>query len=231
MSLTWFEFDERAALDAAFAVEVAALLDKALQRRGAARLVVSGGKTPSGFFEQLSHIPINWGKVTVMLADDRWLPPEHVDSNQTLVRAHLLQNAAAAAQFEPFDTAATTADAGQPACNARLATLPMFDVVILGMGDDAHTASLFPGSAALAEGLSMSSNKQCVALTPLHAPYDRISMTLPRLLNTQSVFIHICGDTKKQLLQQALVCVQPLEMPIAAVLQQKQTSIGVYWAP
>lgn len=231
MAHEWAKFDTRAALDVALAEQVSARLACAITARGSATLVVSGGKTPIHFFEQLSRIAISWRDVRVLLADERWLEPDHKDSNEKLVREHLLQNAAAAARFQPFKTAAQSAALGQPECEAWLAQSPTFDVVILGMGDDAHTASLFPGSAALAEGLALTTATQCLAVQPLTAPYERISMTLVRLLNSRMLCLHICGDEKKQLVHQALNCPDPLQMPIAAVLRQSQTPLNIYWAP
>jgi 6-phosphogluconolactonase len=103
-------------------------------------------------------------------------------------------------------------------------------VVILGMGDDGHTASLFPGSDALERGLDMHSGADCIAVTPLDAPHERMSMTLPRLLNAESLVIHISGASKQQVLTQANAGNDVMELPIRAILQQQITPVSIYWA-
>ncbi len=111
-----------------------------------------------------------------------------------------------------------------------LAELGTFTVVILGMGDDGHTASLFPGSDALAAGLDMDSGRDCIAVTPLHAPHQRMSLTLPRLLNSQQIVIHISGASKQQVLSQAEAGDDVMELPIRSILQQQQAPLSIYWA-
>ena len=104
------------------------------------------------------------------------------------------------------------------------------DLVLLGMGDDGHTASLFPGATALAAGLDLNSGRSCIAVTPTAAPHERISMTLPRLLNTERLIIHISGENKQKVLDQALAGNDVKELPIRSVLQQSQLPVTVYWA-
>ena len=139
------EFQDSPALVAALANQVAGLLRAAIKERGRASLVVSGGATPVPFFAALSAQALDWQQVTITLADERWVDPADPDSNEQLVRRHLLQNRAAAARFVGLKTGAITAVQGEKECGARLALVPRpFDALILGMGNDGHTASLFP---------------------------------------------------------------------------------------
>ena len=224
------QFENTSALDNTLSAEVSERLSNAIEKHGKASLILSGGRTPMGFFHQLSQQILEWDKVTVTLADERWVDSDHQDSNEKLVRENLLINKAHCAQFLSLKNAADTAVDGEPELEAELSKQGQFTVVILGMGDDGHTASLFPGATALAAGLDLNSGRSCIAVTPTAAPHERISMTLPRLLNTERLIIHISGENKQKVLDQALAGNDVKELPIRSVLQQSQLPVTVYWA-
>ncbi|ETN91682.1 6-phosphogluconolactonase [Gammaproteobacteria bacterium MOLA455] len=228
--MTMHKFENTSALDAALSAKVSDLLNSAIATEGKASLVVSGGRTPVGFFHLLSQCQLDWSKVTVALADERWVNADHAASNEKLVRENLLINEAHKAQYLALKTDAEHALDGEAECQRRLNAMGRFTVVILGMGDDGHTASLFPGSEALARGLDMHSGADCIAVTPLDAPHQRMSMTLPRLLNTESLVIHISGASKQEVLTQASAGDDVMELPIRAILQQQHTPVSIYWA-
>ena len=224
------QFENTSALDIALADEVTMHLKQSIDKQGSASLVVSGGRTPLGFFHTLSQQSLDWSKVVVTLADERWVEADHKDSNEKLVRENLLINNANQAQFLPLKNAAETAVAGCVELEESLSGLNQFSVVILGMGDDGHTASLFPGTPALASGLDMNSGLNCVAVTPLDAPHERMSLTLPRLLNCKFLAVHISGAGKQKVLQQAQAGTSITELPIRSILQQDISPATVYWA-
>ena len=209
---------------------MAALLAADIQARGKASLVVSGGRTPMGFFHLLSQQLLDWSSVTVTLADERWVDADHQDSNEKLVRENLLINEAHQAQFISLKSAAENAVDAESECEQALASAGQFTVVILGMGDDGHTASLFPGTEALALGLDMNSGRTAIAVTPTAAPHQRMSMTLPRLLNAGQVIIHISGSSKQDVLLAAQNGDNAAELPIRAILGQQVAPLSVYWA-
>lgn len=223
-------YENGSALDIALADSVAAQLRSTVATEGEAWLVVSGGRTPLGFFCELSQIQLPWEKVVVTLADERWVAADHADSNEKLVRENLLINESAKARFVSLKAEFADAEQGVEEVEQRLALAPRFAVVILGMGDDGHTASLFPEAEALQAGLDMHSGKACLAVQPLHAPHQRISMTLPRLLNCEKLIVHISGANKKQVLDAALAGDDVTELPIRAVLQQNNPAPVIYWA-
>ncbi|MBT6319576.1 MAG: 6-phosphogluconolactonase [Porticoccaceae bacterium] len=224
------EFENTSALDIELAEKVAALLAADIQARGKASLVVSGGRTPMGFFHLLSQQLLDWSSVTVTLADERWVDADHQDSNEKLVRENLLINEAHQAQFISLKSAAKNAVDAESECEQALASAGQFTVVILGMGDDGHTASLFPGTEALALGLDMNSGRTAIAVTPTAAPHQRMSMTLPRLLNAGQVIIHISGSSKQDVLLAAQNGDNAAELPIRAILGQQVAPLSVYWA-
>jgi 6-phosphogluconolactonase len=224
------QFENTSALDMSLADEVSDRLRKSIQDQGQASLVLSGGRTPMGFFHHLSQQVLDWSKVTVTLADERWVSNDHNDSNEKLVKENLLINEAYSAKFLSLKNSAETAVAGEAELEAELSKYGQFTVVILGMGDDGHTASLFPGAEALPAGLALDSGRSCIAVTPTAAPHERISMTLPRLLNTERLIVHISGQNKQKVLEQANAGENVEELPIRAILQQTQVPATVFWA-
>ena len=196
-------------------------------------LPVSGGSTPKHFFEQLSRQKLDWSKVSVTLVDERWVPESSDRSNARLVKSTLLQHEASVAQFVPLYTNAPTPEAGLPAVKTRVASLPLpFDVVVLGMGSDGHTASFFPGGDRLSEALDLKSGLLVVPMRAKGAEEPRITFSLPALLDTRALYLHIEGDSKRELLKEArLGTGKGIDYPVHAVLIQQQTPVSVYWCP
>ena len=194
-------------------------LKKAIDKKGHASIAVSGGKTPIPLFKLLSQQDLDWHKVFITLVDDRWVADTDDASNEKLVLTYLLQNKAKLANFvglknncdNPFDGAEIT--------DKILNKIPMpFDVLILGMGEDGHTASLFPGAANLMAGLDMKSGRKVIGMTPLTAPLDR-----------ENIYLHLVGESKMQVLEQAEQGDNINQMPIRAVLQQNKVNVIGFW--
>lgn len=215
-----------AELNQSFARQLHQLLADAIDSRGAAYLVVSGGRTPQALFQQLSQMELAWDKVTITLADDRFLPVDAADSNERLVRATLLQDKAAAANFVSLYADYANAAEAVPSLLSRVAQLPTFDAVILGMGEDGHTASLFPCSRELAQGLADDA-PDLLAVQPTTAPYQRISFSKRRLLNSRALFLHLVGPAKLEVLQQAQAGTDVMAMPIRAFIHQADVALSV----
>lgn len=218
-------------LDEALAQDVADLLRASIEDKNCAILGVSGGSTPLQFFKLLSEQDLDWGKVTVTLADERWVPPGHADSNHLLVKENLIQNKAEKAYLLPLFNGAPTAAEGVSFCDEMFGRLGLFDVLVLGMGGDGHTASLFPQAKALTTGLDMHSGRHAIAVKPVTAPHERVSLTLPRLLKSRQIIVHITGEEKKAVLDRASELKDVRELPIAAILQQQKAPVSIYWAP
>ena len=216
------------ALDSALSAYIADALASDAATYGQATLVVSGGSTPKGLFKQLSKTTIDWSAVTILLADDRWVPLDHEDSNEAMVRQTLLTDNATKANFISLVADYPDVPTNLARVEATVAALPCFSVVILGMGGDMHTASLFACSAELAEGLTTS---DAVLMThPTTAPHARVSLSKDRLLRTQRGLLHIVGDDKQQVLELARNAGSEQIAPISAFVTPNN-SFEVWWAP
>jgi len=231
-SLTFHQFSDPETLVVELTARIAELLTTGIAENGKASLAVSGGSTPIQLFDALSTLDISWHDVVITLVDERWVEPTDMDSNEHLVKTHLLQNKAAAASFIGMKNSAETAGKGEAECEQKLRIIPRpFDVLILGMGNDGHTASLFPGAVKLSAATDLQSNRICMGLAPLTAPHERMSLTLPVILDSRQIFLHINGQEKKDVLEKALADGPTADMPIRFVLRQQTTPLNVFWAP
>lgn len=211
----------------ALADDLAAVLRETISGRGRALLAVSGGRTPRLVFERLRQVAVDWNRVTIILTDERWVSPDHPDSNEKLVRSYLLQGSAAAATFIPLYGGEASPEAGQPACEARLKTLALpFDAVYLGMGGDGHFASLFPGDAALDARDSL-----CAAVSAAGSRLPRMSLTAPAILNAGKIFLLFSGADKHSMYARAKKSGSHKDIPLRLILSQEQTPVSVLTAP
>jgi 6-phosphogluconolactonase len=223
-------FDTAAGRVAAIVERVSASLREALQTRGKAGLIVSGGSTPRPVFAALARQAIEWNKVYITLADERWVGPDDADSNEHLVRQTLLRDAAASAHFIPLKNAAADAAAGAVEADRALTAFPWpADVLMLGMGEDGHTASLFPRAPELQAALR--TDMHCIAVTPPAAPHQRLSLSAHALLDARAIVIDITGPAKWATYERAAAPGPVEEMPVRLILQQQRVPVHVYWSP
>ncbi|MBS7660866.1 6-phosphogluconolactonase [Pseudomonas lalucatii] len=208
--------------------DVAAALRTAIDSRGTATLVVSGGRSPIAFFECLARQVLPWPQVLVSLADERWVPVNHATSNEALVRRHLLRGPAAAARFIGLYQVAGSLEQAALKADQALAELPPIDVLVLGMGDDGHTASLFPDSPNLALALQPDCPRRCLPMQAPSEPRQRLSLTLPLLAAARLSLLAIQGPAKLATLSAALSHDAASSMPIRAFLH---SPLEIYWCP
>lgn len=225
------DFADRLTLADMLARHVAGLLDAGIKARGKATLAVSGGGTPKVMFAVLAEQEIDWSNVTITLVDERWVDEDNERSNARLVKSDLIAHEARMASFLPlFDkTHADDVDAALAGVGKRVDALGSpFDVVLLGMGPDGHTASFFPGGDHLAEALDLAGTKSVLSMRADGAGEPRITLSLPRVLDTRTLIVHIEGNDKKDVFAKAIA---GEDFPIRAVLTQDRTAVDVYWAP
>ena len=223
------QFESRPALAEALARDTAAALTAGIKARGAAMLAVSGGATPGLFFEVLSQAELAWTHVVVTLVDERWVPETSPRSNAALLRRRLLVNKAAAARFIPLYNGALTPALGLAAQEELLAAQPWpLSAAILGMGEDGHTASFFPGGDNLEAALNPRSDQLLEVMAAPGAGEPRMTITLPVLIQADFLALHIEGARKYKVLARAQGPGAEAEMPVRAVLRHEPE---VYWCP
>lgn len=225
------QFDSNLELAVQLANEIAFDLENAIKARGKATLAVSGGSTPVVLFEQLSRSALDWAHITVTQVDERWVDGQHEDANARLISEHLLQHAAAAANFVSMKTPAASPFGAEAEAAEKLSAFANgIDVVVLGMGEDGHTASFFPAATTLAQALDPDGNALCIAVTPPSAPHDRMTLSLPALLRAQHLYLHIVGEGKMAVLQQAGQPEKIEDLPIRSVMAQTEPPLQIYYA-
>jgi len=205
------------------------ILTEAIKKKGRASMAVSGGSTPIPLFKEFSLLNIDWTKIDLTLVDDRWVDAKNADSNELLVRTHLIKNKAAQVHFIPLKNDAKTAKEGQIYSEKMLRkiTLP-FDVVVLGMGSDGHTASLFPCSDELPQAMNLNNSNYLISTSPKTAPYERISLTARVIFDSKNVFLHLNGSSKLHTLESAMEYKDLNKMPIYTFLKN---GLSIYWSP
>ncbi|MCA5971707.1 MULTISPECIES: 6-phosphogluconolactonase [Pseudomonas] len=222
------DFDTAQQLADALAEKVAERLKQAISENGLATLVVSGGRSPVAFFQRLATQPLEWSKVVISLADERFVPTEHADSNAGLLQRHLLQGPVAKARFLGLYSVASSVEEAAQAADQALAELPPIDVLILGMGDDGHTASLFPNSPNLSEALDLQGERRCLPMLAPSVPHQRLTLTRRLLASARSPILSVSGQAKLDTLRTALAGDDLAEMPVRAFLNP---SLEIYWCP
>ena len=202
---------------------LASQIKKALLTHDRASLAVPGGTTPGPIFDTLCAVDLDWSRVDVLLTDERWVPETSDRSNTALLRRRLLVNRAAAAQLIPLYADAPAPEDRLADLTAGLAAALPLSVVLLGMGADMHTASLFPGADQLE--LALTGDAPLVAMRAPGAPEPRITLSAAVLNAAMARHIVIVGAEKRAALDQAQG-LDPQDAPVAAVL--KDTT--VHWA-
>lgn len=220
----------RVEIEQELSIEIANTLESTIQEKGEASLLVSGGSTPIQLFKELSKQEINWNKVTISLVDERLVDTSHKDSNTRLVQENLLQNKAKQAHFVPLVFGLDKNITLEKATEAIAKIKRPFTIVVLGMGADGHTASLFPNAPQLEVGMSLQTKDDLILTEPPVAPYDRISFTRTALLNTDRLFLHCYGEEKKAILKQVEDQKGESKYPIAGFIHQDKVKLDIYWA-
>jgi len=226
--MTEHRFDSRQEASAAAAERISELLATRLKHQPAASLVASGGTSPLECFTALSSKPLAWARVEVLLSDERWVPPEHAQSNEKLVRDSLLVGAAAAASLQAVYASDTTL---QERCDELQQPLPVlpFSCALIGMGADGHFASLFPDAENLDLGLDVESGRLYIPVATAASEHARVSMTLAGISRSDEIVLLFFGDDKLEIYEKARA--ETNGFPVSKLLRQKRAPVRVFWAP
>ena len=194
-------------------------LSLAIAERGAASLVATGGRSPGPIYDRLSVAELDWSRITVTLSDDRCVGTTHADSNAGLVRSRLLLGAAAKARFLPLWPKPDP---------ATLQALMPFDVVMLGMGEDGHVASLIPGDPGLEDALTTADMVRDVPAGLGNPPLARTTLTLKAISSSRSIFLLIAGEAKREVIERALA---GADLPVGRLIAQASDRLRILWTP
>ncbi len=222
-------FDNGEVLAEWLAGRVADKLAAAINEKGNATLAVSGGSTPLRFFKLLSARDIQWESVWITLVDERWVAPGSNRSNQKLVTLELLQDKAAKAHFLPLYSENFMAEEISDHSKDVAKLLP-FDVLVLGMGTDGHTASLFPGGDNLGKASADDCKHVLMAMNAPDAGETRVTLTAPVIAGARELILHIEGEKKREVLEEASEPGDPARLPVRFILS-KRPDLRVVWAP
>ncbi|AHD00910.1 6-phosphogluconolactonase [Leisingera methylohalidivorans] len=219
------EYPDQDMLAIEVANEIAGDLKTHLLTHDAASFAVPGGTSPGLIFDALCAADIEWGRVQVMATDERWVPADSARSNARMIRARLLQNRAAAAHLLPFHVPEGQPEEVLAELEAQVVPQLPLSVLLLGMGEDMHTASLFPGTDGIEAALAADA-PALIVMRPDSQPEARISLTARVLDSAIAKHLVIFGDAKRRALEQAMT-LPPETAPVQAVMSE----VTVHWAP
>jgi 6-phosphogluconolactonase len=216
-------YDNTAILEEDLAIKIANLLAQDIKNNGFAQLLVSGGSTPINLFKKLSNIDIDWKNVTIGLVDERFVPQSSEFSNESLVKTHLIQNFASKA-----DLIGMVYDSGNEENNLKLAIeknatflTKKISISILGMGEDGHTASLFPGDPSSEKDLESIDFKGMLSTIAPNHPTSRITFSKNLILSSELIFLMLVGNFKMKVLEKA----KEKNYPIAKFMDKNHVQI------
>lgn len=230
-------FTDRAALQQALCAAMVDAIGRAIASRGVALVGLSGGNTPLPLYRQLAQQDLAWPRVVFALVDERWVPTDHPASNERALREALAPARAQGARLQGMKTSAAHAAEGLIACEAAYRALPLpFDIVLLGMGEDGHIASLFPHAEGLAAALDPVGKALCAPILARRSAVtgeqtERMTLTLHALRDAGMLALFLLGETKRQILAEAAAGNDTAAMPVRALLGSGQPPLTVWWAP
>lgn len=233
--MAWSEvrYADRQALAQGLADTLVQLSGEALNARGQAWLCLAGGRTPQPAYRALAAAALDFSRIAAIPGDERCVPHDHPACNLRALREAFADTPHI--QLHSLTVADGSRTASEAHAQAVLAAHAQdFDVTLLGMGKDGHSASIFPGAAEAARALALDAAVDALATTPdplpPEAPFDRITLTLPRLLRSRRLLLAVSGEDKRALLN-AVQAGEHAQLPIAHLLQHPQARVQIHFSP
>lgn len=230
-----FKFQTQEAMVAALVEKNITSIKRAIELRDHANWAVSGGSTPLPLFEVMSMADLPWSKVSIALVDERWVPIDHERSNTAFVKSHLLKGNARDAAFVPIRDDANAGNCSADFANEQYGKLALpFDRILLGMGGDGHTASLFPEAEGLEEAMAADSDVICATITANKSEItgdelDRVTLTATEICRATTIDLMITGDEKMRIFKQATIAES--NYPIGRLMRMAPEKFEIYWSP
>jgi 6-phosphogluconolactonase len=229
-NITENKFESRDQLVTDLCGEVLRNLSQSINERQKASMLLSGGSTPGPLYDLMSNQDMEWHNVWFSATDERWVETDHQDSNERLIRAKLLQNKAASANYVSLKSDHSTPHLGQEDTEKNFANFPLpIDIVLLGMGEDGHVASLFPNVEDSQKAMAKEINDLCHAVKREEGDVDRMTITLNGLLNSKRIFLFFYGQKKLEVFNTAKTA-KADQLPVSYLLHQAEVPISLYWA-
>lgn len=237
-NITWHQGDDAHSLAENLAGEVALQIGNAIADNGIAVIALSGGSTPKPLFQTLAQHDVDWAKVVITLVDERWVPATHDLSNAAFMQEHLLDLLPQDATFVPLYQPAQTVEASRPlvlqsfcaATGSPIDSPRKFDIVILGMGSDGHTASFFPDAENIADLIALDAPNPLLTCISPSTQVERITWSLPKLLEASYLVLHFTGREKLAVFDRAAAGGDVAKLPIRTAIFQTETPLNVYYA-
>ena len=225
--MNWNEFNSETTLELSLLKRIEHQLQIAIKSRGFAKLLLSGGSTPMNLYRKFNSFSIDWQKVEIGLVDERWVENESKDSNYKNIKTALGDEIIAEGSFTPMVYDLESEDLNLHLCRKKNNSfLGEKTIVLLGMGTDGHTASLFPNTSSTEMALSAIQPDILTNEAP-SKPKKRITHNLKSLLNTQKLLLYIKGKKKKEVINNA----KENLLPISYCINSHSADLEIFWSP
>jgi 6-phosphogluconolactonase len=231
--IEWWDYDDAAEMAAAVAGDIAFVIESAIDARGGCVIALAGGKTPLPIYEKLAATKLDWKRVTIIPTDERIVPLGDPLSNITAIGKTFLPKGARVIPI--VSEAAKDYRAAGRAADARLADhhWPL-DLCLLGVGEDGHTASIFPGPD-FEEAINGPRERRALGVMPdpmpADAPVARITLSRAAIVSAKALMIAVTGDKKRQVIEAAIKQGPSSNYPIGRVLADAELPVDIHWSP